>query len=130
VLGYQLERAGNTNNVVIQGIPADLPPGFEKQTLTQLLAQCRNEVGDIRLELREKMIRSLARQHAVPAGRLLTRREMQQLIDQLFACKDPEFAPSGKRTYIWIREAHLEKWLTDLPFSDPTAIGYFQQPCS
>ncbi|SFV32574.1 DNA mismatch repair endonuclease MutL [Thermoflavifilum thermophilum] len=130
VLGYQLERAGNTNNFVIQGIPADLPPGFEKQTLTQLLAQCRNEAGDLRLELREKMIRSLARQHAVPAGRSLTRREMQQLIDQLFACKEPEFAPSGKRTYIWIRDAQLEKWLTDFPFADPTATGYFQQPCS
>ena len=131
MLGYRLERADDTGSYVIQGIPADLPPGHEKQTLTQLLVQCRTEIGDIQVELREKIIRSLARQHAVSIGRPLSRKEMQQLIDELFACKEPEFAPSGKRTYLWIQDAHLEKWLSDPSFFDISPVtGRFQQACS
>jgi len=56
---------------------------------------------------------------------------MQQLIDELFACKEPEFAPSGKRTYLWIQDANLEKWLSDPSFFDISPVtGRFQQACS
>ncbi|MBX5438040.1 MAG: DNA mismatch repair endonuclease MutL [Thermoflavifilum sp.] len=113
LLGYQIERAQDTEDFVITGIPADLTPGHEQQTLMQLLAQCREQTSNMQLEMREHIMRSLASQHAVPIGRPLTRREMQQLIDQLFACKEPELTPSGKRTFIWIQDATLEKWLAN-----------------
>ncbi|MCL6524354.1 MAG: DNA mismatch repair endonuclease MutL [Thermoflavifilum sp.] len=113
LLGYEINPDPQDPQVfVIRGIPADLPAGNESETIEDLLAQCRMNLASLRPERREQLIRTLSRQHAVPEGKILSRREMQQLIDQLFACQEPQLSPSGKKTFIWIREEEVNAWLS------------------
>ena len=107
-LGYQLEPFGN-NTFVIQGTPADITQGYEKQVIEKLLEQFKHFSTDMKFSKREKMIRSMAMQQAVKTGTALTQKEMQVLADDLFSCKIPNITPNGKPTYMAFRKDELDK---------------------
>jgi DNA mismatch repair protein MutL len=107
-LGYIVEPFGK-NSFVIQGIPADTDTGNEKQVIDLLLEQYKHFSNDLRYSKREKLIRSLARQRSIPAGRRLTEREMRQLVNDLFGCSQPNITPAGNPTYLEFKQDQLEK---------------------
>jgi len=107
-LGYQLEPFGN-NTFVIQGTPADITQGYEKQVIEKMLEQFKHFSNDMKFSKREKMIRSMAMQQSVKSGTALTQKEMQTLADDLFACKMPNSTPNGKPTYMAFRKDELDK---------------------
>jgi DNA mismatch repair protein MutL len=108
VLGYQLEPFGN-NTYVIHGTPADIVQGNEKVILEKMLEQYKHFSNDIKFSSREKLLRSLAWQQAVKSGTTLTKKEMQSLIQDLFACKIPNTTPNGKPTYTVFKKDELDK---------------------
>jgi DNA mismatch repair protein MutL len=107
-LGYVIEPFGK-NTFVIQGIPADVEPGNEKYVIDILLEQYKHFSSDMKFSKREKLIRSLARQQAVKAGTRLTEREMRTLVNDLFACAQPNSTPDGYPTYLEFKQEQLEK---------------------
>jgi DNA mismatch repair protein MutL len=50
----------------------------------------------LKLDKRDNLARSLARNGAIKAGTKLSLEEMNLLIDQLFACQMPNLALNGK----------------------------------
>lgn len=50
---------------------------------------------------------SLAKKVALPTGQLLSKEEMQQLVQQLFACSSPNMTPDGNPTLIVVDPARL-----------------------
>ena len=47
-----------------------------------------------------QVVKNLARQTSIKPGDALTKLEMNNLIDQLFACEEPYKAPNGKATFV------------------------------
>jgi DNA mismatch repair protein MutL len=107
-LGYTIEPFGK-HTFVIQGIPADLEPGNEKNIIDLLLEQYKHFSNDLKFSRREKLIRSLARQQSIKAGTRLTEREMKELVTSLFACAQPNITPDGRPTYFEFKQDQLEK---------------------
>jgi DNA mismatch repair protein MutL len=107
-LGYMIEPFGK-NTFVIQGTPADVTQGNEKQVIDSLLEQFKHFSNDIKFSKREKLIRSLAWQQSVKAGRQLSEKEMEGLVEDLFKCKQPNSSPNGNPTYLEFRKEQLEK---------------------
>ncbi|MEO6556351.1 MAG: DNA mismatch repair endonuclease MutL [Ferruginibacter sp.] len=107
-LGYQLEPFGN-NTFIIQGTPADVDHGNEKTAIERILEQYKHFSNDIKYSKREKLLRSLALQHAVKGGASLSQKEMHSLIDELFACETPNSTPNGKPTYMTFKKEELDK---------------------
>ncbi|MVT07205.1 DNA mismatch repair endonuclease MutL [Chitinophaga tropicalis] len=108
VLGYDLEPFGN-NTFVVRGTPADIQSGNEQASIEGLLEQFKNFSTELKVNRREQLVRSMARNNAIPAGKSLSTREMQNIIDELFACSMPNAAPGGKYTYISFKLADLAK---------------------
>ena len=108
LLGYMIEPFGH-NSFVIQGTPADLEDGNEKQLIDFTLEQYKHFNSDIQISNREKLIRSLARQRALKAGTSLTEREMRGLLSKLFACEIYNTAPDGNPTYLEFKQDQIEK---------------------
>ena len=108
LLGYTVEPFGN-NDFVIQGTPADVDQGNEKQVIESLLEQVKHSSSDIKFPKREKLVRSLASQHAVKAGKRLTQREMRLLAEELFQCETPNATVTGSPTYLEFKKDNLEK---------------------
>lgn len=107
-LGYIIEPFGK-NSFVIQGTPADLETGNEKNVIDTLLEQYKHFSSELKFSKREKLIRSLARQQAVKAGTRLTEREMKQLVSDLFNCTPSNSTPDGYPVYLEFKQEQLEK---------------------
>ena len=108
LLGYQLEPFGN-NTYVIQGSPANVEHGNEKDAIEKMLEQYKHFSNDIKFSKREKLLRSLAWQQSVKAGISLTKKEMEQLVFDLFTCTIPNSSPNGKPAYMTFKKEELEK---------------------
>jgi DNA mismatch repair protein MutL len=107
-LGYAIEPFGK-NTFVLQGTPADLEAGNEKYTIDLLIEQYKHFNPDMKFSKREKLVRSLARQQAIKSGTRLTEREMRQLLDDLWACAQPNSTPDGNPTFLEFKSGQLEK---------------------
>ncbi|MDB5209900.1 MAG: mutL [Sediminibacterium sp.] len=107
-IGYQVEPFGN-NSFVIQGIPADIFPGNEKNAIELLIEQFKHFSSDIKFSKREKLVRCLARQQAIKAGQSLTQKEMLVLVEELFTCSSPNVTPTGSPTYLEFKEDYLDR---------------------
>jgi DNA mismatch repair protein MutL len=106
-LGYLIEPFGK-EAFIIQGTPADVLQGNEKSTIENLLEQFKHFSSDIKFSKREKITRLLSWQHAIKPGTALTEKEMKTLVEELFACAQPNITPNSKPTYIEFKKDYLE----------------------
>ena len=107
-IGYELEPFG-TNCYAVKGTPADIASGNEVKIIEGLLENVKHFSADQRINKREKMLRALALQHGIKAGKILSNDEMQELADRLFTCEIPNSTPSGKPTYTVFKKSELDK---------------------
>jgi len=98
-LGFDIREFGK-NTVVVEGIPAELNNANEHALLEHLLEGFKNNQAILKLDKRDNLARSLARNAAIKTGIKLSLEEMNLLIDQLFACKMPNVSLSGKPVII------------------------------
>ncbi|MFN6944574.1 MAG: DNA mismatch repair endonuclease MutL [Cytophagaceae bacterium] len=98
-LGFVFNVFGNTS-IVVNGTPADVPTGGEKNLFENLLEQFKQNRSELKLDIKENLARSLAKKAALKTGNRLSVMEMNTLIDQLFACKNPNYAPNGNHTIV------------------------------
>jgi len=98
-LGFVYNIFGK-NTIVVNGIPADIPNANEKNLFESLIEQYKLNKSELKLEKKENLARSLAKRSAIRPGTKLTLTEMNSLIDQLFACKMPTYAPNGNLTLV------------------------------
>ena len=107
-LGYLLEPFGN-NTFVIQGTPAGPGNENEKNALEKMLEQYKHFSTELKFSKREKLLRSMALQQSVKAGTVLSKKEMQSLVNDLFATVTPSSTPNGKPTYMTFKKEELDK---------------------
>jgi DNA mismatch repair protein MutL len=107
-IGYEIEAFGQ-NSFIIQGIPADVLAGNEKNAIELLLEQFKHFSADLKFSKREKLIRCMARQMAIKAGQNLGQKEMHSLIESLSECDIPNNTASGAPTFIEFNEAYLDR---------------------
>jgi DNA mismatch repair protein MutL len=108
ILGYDVEPFGN-NSFVIQGSPADVPDGNEKDSLEKILEQYKHFNMDMSFSKREKLLRSMAWQQSIKAGIYLSQKEMKTLIEDLFNCNINNTTPTGKPVFLEFKKDELDK---------------------
>jgi len=96
-LGFEVREFGK-NTLVIEGIPVDLGSSTinETQLFEHLIEGYKNSQQELKLDKRDSLARSMAKNSAIKAGTSLGQQEMNTLIEELFACKTPNFSISGK----------------------------------
>jgi len=109
-LGFDVREFGK-NTLVVEGVPVDLGSSNinETQLFEQLIEGFKNTQQELKLSKRDRLARSLAKNSAIKAGTALAQEEMNTLIDELFACKTPNFSVSGKPVIQTITLAELDK---------------------
>lgn len=108
LLGFDIAEFGG-NTFVIHGKPADLPISADEGALVEkMIDQYRNNLA-LNLGTAENLSRSMARNASLKRGQSLTTQEMQDLIDQLFACEVPYKSPFGKNCFITMELEELSK---------------------
>ncbi|MNY14795.1 DNA mismatch repair protein MutL [compost metagenome] len=109
-LGFEVREFGK-NTLVIEGIPVDLGGSNinETQLFEHLIEGFKNSQQELKLDKRDALARSMARNSAIKNGTVLGQEEMNTLIEQLFACKTPNFSISGKPVIQTIGMTELDK---------------------
>ncbi|MCP4457489.1 MAG: DNA mismatch repair endonuclease MutL [Cytophagales bacterium] len=108
-LGFRFETMGE-QMIVIQGVPADLAPCNEKEIFEGLIEQFKDNAKNLELPRRESLNRALAKRIATTRCKQLGEEEADHLIDQLFACNQPNYTPEGKPTYVLISLDKINSW--------------------
>ena len=110
-LGFQIRDFGK-NTLVIEGVPADLPENNDLAAmLEELIEGFKNNHTILKLNKRENLARTLAKNSAIKAGNHLETEEMNDLIDQLFACSLPNVSIYGKQIIVKLSlEELIEKF--------------------
>ncbi|TZF85949.1 DNA mismatch repair endonuclease MutL (plasmid) [Pedobacter sp. BS3] len=95
-LGFQIREFGR-NTVVVEGIPADIGSNLsESEVLEHLIEGFKNNHAILKLDKRDNLARTLAKNAAIKAGTPLVAEERTLLIDELFACAMPNVSLQGK----------------------------------
>ena len=96
-MGFSIQLlSGHT--AIINGVPADIDIGNESGILRDMLQKYRELNQSLSIDSRKKVAIAFAARTAIPRGRKLHEKEMELLIDQLFACDEPYQDPLGKPT--------------------------------
>ena len=93
-LGFDISELGN-NAIAVNGYPSMLSGQDSVKILEGFIAEYLNLEKDVRMNVHEKMAQSLSKTSAIPYGKILLPEEMQEIVDQLFACSEPGFTPGG-----------------------------------
>ncbi len=108
-MGYSIEKGGQ-NNFTINGIPSDAPEGNETHIIELLLEQIKHFSSNVKFSRREEIVRCLARQQAIKAGRPLQQSEMASLVEALFDCEFPHIGVSGDApTFVQYKEDAIDR---------------------
>ena len=100
-LGFVLEQA-NPTTFMINGTPSDAAGCDAVALLEQILDNYKINRTDLQLDRKLNLAKTMAAQLSLKAQTRLSEVEMQNLVDQLFACNVAEIAPNGKKIYVII----------------------------
>ena len=98
-LGFVLEQA-NPTTFMINGTPTDAAGCDAVALLEQILDNYKINRTDLQLDRKLNLAKTMAVQLSIKAQTRLSETEMQNIVDQLFACNVAEVAPNGKKIYV------------------------------
>ena len=95
-LGFDVRDFGK-NSFIVNGTPGVLNTSSPIEIIESLLEEYKNSPVNLQEKARETVAISLAQASAIPYGQTLKPGEINELIDNLFACQTPNFSPKGKK---------------------------------
>ncbi len=98
LLGFDIQAFGK-DTFVVHGVPTHLKNADELGIIEHLLEQYKSN-QNLELDIRDNLARAMAKNTAIKRGKELTILEMQELIDQLFACRVPYKGPDGRSCFV------------------------------
>ncbi|MDD4426576.1 MAG: DNA mismatch repair endonuclease MutL [Mariniphaga sp.] len=107
-MGFDIREFGK-NTFIMNGVPGVLDVTSPEVIIEKLLEEYKNSPVDARAKAREQVAISLAKASALDYGTELKQAEIDRLIDDLFACKTPNYTPRGKRVLTIIPLEDFEK---------------------
>ena len=114
-LKAQLEQTGfvfsrlENDFVELSGVPVTVSEANVSLVFEQLINDVENEVPNSNFSQTDLLAKSLANSLAIKTGQRLTIAEQEDLIDRLFACKEPNISPINKQTFITMTVEDLDK---------------------
>ncbi|MFA7445790.1 MAG: DNA mismatch repair endonuclease MutL [Flavobacteriaceae bacterium] len=107
-LGFEFEVIEKDKSVLV-GLPVNISEKQAQQVLEQLILDLKEGVPESGFCQNDSIAKSLAQSLSIKKGMLLTEKEQTNIVDALFACKQPDSSPFGKTTFITMKLEELDK---------------------
>ncbi len=101
--------AFTTDAIQISGLPVLMAESDVSVVLEELIHNIQNEIPESSFSQSDTIAKSMAKSLAVKAGTYLTDKEQENLVNSLFACKEPTISPFQKPTFITFTVEDLDK---------------------
>jgi len=108
-MGFAVEEFGK-NAIALQGAPSSLAGQNIKTLFIGLIEDYKQNIAEFSFNKKENIARAMAKNASIKRGEILSIEEMQGLIDQLFACENPNYTPSGAKTFVVLESNNLDSF--------------------
>lgn len=109
-IGFDIREFGK-NSIIVHGLPESVKNSDIKSMIEGIFDSFK-ETGKVPdNEIPENLAKSVAKNCAIPYGKVLDPEEMRELVDQLFSCTNPNYSPAGKPVLSIFKTEDLEKTL-------------------
>ena len=114
-LQFSLENTGfifesiHADHIMISGLPVDVTESEISIVLEELLSDLEDGIPESSFCQNDTIAKSMAKSLAVKTGTYLTEKEQENLVHNLFACKEPNVSPFQKPTFITMSVEDLDK---------------------
>ncbi len=114
-LQLSLENTGfifeffETDAIHISGIPINTTESDVSIVLEHLIKELEDGIPESSFSQNDTIAKSMAKSLAVKTGIYLTEKEQENLVNNLFACKEPNVSPFQKPTFITMRVDDIDK---------------------
>ena len=109
-LGFDLSDLGG-HTYAINGIPAGIEGIDPVILLRRMISDALEKGRGVADEINCTVALSLARSAAIPYGQILSNEEMENLVNELFACSNVNYTPDGKAILCILPQSDIEHLL-------------------
>ena len=101
--------AFNLDSIQISGLPILMLESEVSMVLEELISNLQNEIPESSFSQSDSIAKSMAKSLAIKTGTFMTVKEQENIVNSLFACKEPSVSPFQKPTFITLRVEDLDK---------------------
>lgn len=109
-MGFELSNMGG-GSYAVNGIPAGIEGLNISALVGDMVASTLEDGSSVNEEIDKALALSLARNAAIPYGQVLGNEEMENLVNELFACNNVNYTPTGKTILTILKQLDIEKML-------------------
>jgi DNA mismatch repair protein MutL len=109
-MGFELSDLGG-GSYAVNAIPAGLEGVNAVVLIQNIVSTAAEQTSSVSNEIHHSLALSLARSAAIPYGQVLGNEEMENLVNQLFACENVNYTPDGKPTLAILAQNEIERLL-------------------
>lgn len=106
--GFELTSLGG-GSWSISGVPAGLEDVNTIKLLKDIVAEFTATGMPVAGKIKDTIALQMARGAAIPYGQVLNNAEMENLVNELFACQDVNYAPDGKPLMNILRQDRIDE---------------------
>ncbi|MHA3789671.1 DNA mismatch repair endonuclease MutL [Flavobacterium hauense] len=99
----------NSDHIVVSGLPVNVAESEVSILLEELINDLQQEVPDSSFSQTDSIAKSMARSLAIKTGIVMSEKEQENMVNSLFACKEPGVSPFNKPTFITVSVEDLDK---------------------
>jgi DNA mismatch repair protein MutL len=99
----------NNDHIVVSGLPVNVAESEVSILLEELINDLQQEVPDSSFSQTDSIAKSMARSLAIKTGIMMSEKEQENMVNSLFACKEPGVSPFNKPTFITVSVEDLDK---------------------
>jgi DNA mismatch repair protein MutL len=108
--GFLFDFSKSEGGVVyINGIPNMLSESQIFSVIDELTANFEAGIPDSGFDRNNRLSMIMAKNMAIPNGKMLKKEEQQDVINALFSCKEPAFSPTNQPIFAQLDEKHIDK---------------------
>lgn len=107
-IGFEFDKI-EKDKVSLSGLPVNISENQANRILEQLIFDLKEGIPQSSYSQNDNIAKSIAKSLSVKTGTQLTQKEQANIVDALFACKEPDISPLGKTTFITMDLDELDK---------------------
>ena len=107
-IGFAFEKMG-LDEVIISGLPAQISDTNVIEILNDLIYNLQENLPEDSFSLSDSIAKFIAKSVAIKSGKYLNTIELENIVNGLFACKEPNVSPFQKPIFITLTTEDLDK---------------------
>jgi DNA mismatch repair protein MutL len=97
------------DTIEILGTPINITETEVKSVLEDLISDLQDGIPETSFSQNDRIAKSLSKSMSIKTGAYMTDSAQENLVNSLFACKEPNVSPFNKPTFITLRVEDLDK---------------------